>query len=175
MALFMTPMIPPAAVHGACTAIGFSRIVFEGKDKTMPHTTSDLFGKRLHPKAAEYRYTGYWWYKGTEEDWRALPAQTREALSLEHTGCLYAFPSWKDYNTCRHTDCCIARKEILPIVKVNSQLRAEAESGWLRFVSDRRKLAAIFRLHRKLARQTGQYDIWSKNSWAVTVYGGLNV
>lgn len=138
----------------------------------MAHTR-DLLGVRLHPKAAEYRYTGHWWYGGTEQEWRQLPAEIRERLSLEQTGCLYAFPSWAECRSCRHTDCLIARGELPPIAKVNAQLRGERESGWFRFISDRDKLAKIFRAHRAIARRTGVYDIWSKDAWAVTVYSGI--
>lgn len=124
---------------------------------------------------AELRYTGTWWYSGTEADWRSLPEATRNHLSLQHTGCLYAFPSWRERadDYCLHTDCRIARGELPAIAKVNSQLRAEAESGWLRFIEDRAKLARIFRAHRRIARLTGRYDIWSAEAWQLTVHGGI--
>lgn len=131
-----------------------------------------LFPMKPRP---EQRYTGVWWFDGSESDWRALPRTEREALSLANTNCLFAFPSWGRSTTggCVHVDCRIARGEVRPITRVNAQLKGEAQSGWLRFVTDRDKLAAIFRVHRAIARQTGTYDIWSKEAWGLTVSAGI--
>lgn len=124
-------------------------------------------------RPAELSYTGHWWFEGSEQEWKALPVAEREQRSLAATGCLLAWPSWEGPVECVHVGCQIARGELPKIARVNAQLRGEAESGWLRFVTDRKRLAAIFRAHRRVARETGAYDIWSKEAWALTVYGGL--
>lgn len=113
------------------------------------------------------------WYPGTEEAWKALTYEERTALSFAATGCTIAYPTWKAPVDCVHGTCQVQRGEIHPMILVNGQLRAEAESGWLRFATRERK-ARIFRALRTHCRREKVYDIWKvPGGWAVLVYGGV--
>ena len=111
------------------------------------------------------------WYSGTEREWQAIPIKERDALSFKATGCTIAYPTWKAPVECVHGPCRVRRGEMKPIRLVNGTLRYERESGWLRFVEDRAKLARIYRAVRKVARGNGSYDAWS--AWGAIVYGGV--
>ena len=111
------------------------------------------------------------WYPGSESDWQRLPMNAREELAYAAGGCLIAWPSWEIPVNCVHGLCQVRRGEIKPIVLVNRALGYERESGWLRFIKDRRKVALIYRLVRKQCMASKEYDIWKH--WAVIVYGGV--
>jgi len=100
------------------------------------------------------------WWLDTEAAWQALPMEQREEIAFARTGCAVAYPTWQRPVDCAHTRCQILRGELPKIALTNRILRAEAETGWLRFVEDRKQLAAIFRAYRKAARETGVYDPW---------------
>ena len=106
------------------------------------------------------------WWLDTEVAWQALPMEQREQIAFERTGCAVAYPTWERPVDCLHTRCQILRGELPKIALTNRVLRAEAESGWLRFIKqeDRKRLAAIFLAYRKAARESGIYDPW-KLSW----------
>ena len=114
------------------------------------------------------------WWLDTEAAWQALPMEQREKIAFERTGCAIAYPTWERPVDCLHTRCQILRGELPKIALTNRILRAEAESGWLRFIEDRNQLARIFRAYRKAARDTGEYDPW-KISWAGLVYSGISI
>ncbi len=113
------------------------------------------------------------WFEGTKRQWESLSLGQREELAYKATGCLCAWPTWEAPVDCCHTTCQIRRGELPAIALTNRILRAEAESGWLRF-NDRDRNAKIFRVIRNAARKTGIYDPW-KLSWTTLVYGGLNL
>lgn len=70
--------------------------------------------------------------------------------------------------------CKIRRGELPKIAGTNQTLRHEASSGWLRFITDRKRLAVIFRAIRSAARRTGVYDPWKiPGGWQVMVYSGI--
>jgi len=100
------------------------------------------------------------WWLGTEREWQALPMAQREEIAFARTGCAIAYPTWQRPVDCVHTRCRILRGELPKIAETNAVLRCERESGWLRFIQDRRDVARIFRAYRKAARQSGQYDPW---------------
>ncbi len=106
------------------------------------------------------------WWLDTETAWQRLPMAEREEIAFARTGCRVAYPTWERPVDCCHIECRILRGELPKIALTNAVLRAEAESGWLRFLKkeDRSKLAAIFRAYRKAARKTGVYDPW-KIGW----------
>lgn len=116
------------------------------------------------------------WWLGTEKEWQALPMEKREEIAFLRTGCAVAYPTWERPVDCVHTRCQILRGELPKIALTNQILRAEAESGWLRFLKqeDRKQLAQVFRVYRKLARESGVYDPW-KLSWAGLVYSGISL
>lgn len=113
-----------------------------------------------------------WWTEG-ESGWQALSLAERERIALERTGCKYAYPTWELPVNCIHLRCRIGRGELPKIAETNCLLRAEATSGWLRFIDDRQKLARIYRAYRRLARQSGVYDPWQL-SWAGLVFPAVN-
>jgi hypothetical protein len=104
------------------------------------------------------------WWKGTSEQFRALPSEKRQEVAFKATGCLYAWATWAAPVECVHTSCQVRRGELPKIALVNRGLRAEIDNGWLRFhartTSGRTRLAQLCRLIRKLARETGVYDVW---------------
>jgi hypothetical protein len=114
------------------------------------------------------------WFKGTEQDWRALPLAERDRLAFVATGCEVAYATWEAPTHCCHITCRIHRGELPPIALTNSALRGERSSGWLRFIEDRSKVARIFRAVRKAAMQTGIYDPWKlPGGWHTMVHAGI--
>ena len=114
------------------------------------------------------------WFPGTEREWRALDSGDRAMVAFHGCGCAVAFPTWEKPVDCVHTGCLILRGELPKIAQTNYMLRAEAESGWLRW-TPRQGLARLFKDYRRAARETGEYDIW-KLSWQGLVgaaIGGL--
>jgi hypothetical protein len=112
------------------------------------------------------------WFDGTIDDWKAMPLEDRETIAFERTGCLYAHPTWERPVRCLHLNCRIARGELPEISRVNDKLRYERQHGWLRFITDRDKLATIFKAVRAHCMETGVYDAWQ--AWPVIVYGGIS-
>lgn len=106
------------------------------------------------------------WWLDTEAAWKRLPMEQREQIAFIRTGCAVAYPTWERPVDCCHTECRILRGELPKIALTNVILRNEASSGWLRFLKteNRKRLAAIFRVYRKAARETGIYDPW-KIGW----------
>ena len=117
------------------------------------------------------------WFPGSEKDWQALSREERSGLSFAATGCLTAYPTWKDVH-CVHVDCRVKRGEVKPICITNHYLIAE-KYNWLRFILDtpegRSKVARIFRNARCKARETAEYNPWNGGGWAGFVYGGLDL
>ncbi len=127
---------------------------------------------RSEMSTAEMIVDSGWWTEG-EPAWLALPLAERERVALERTGCKFAYPTWERPVNCVHLKCRIARGELPKIAETNCVLRSETQSGWLRFIDDRQKLARIYRAYRKLARQTGVYDPWNL-SWAGLVFPAVS-
>jgi hypothetical protein len=113
------------------------------------------------------------WFPGTESDWKALSLGEREDIAFAATGCAVAYATWEKPVNCVHTGCMIRRGELPAIANLNRQMRAEASSGWWRFIEDRHKLACIFRKYRKLARERGVYDLWKLGAVDVAMLGIL--
>ena len=114
------------------------------------------------------------WYKGTEAEWQRLPMEERENLAFTATGCEVAYPTWESPVDCVHGGCQVRRGEVKPIRRVNGALRYERESGWLRFQTDRKVLATLYRHLRNEARRQQVWDIW-KLDWQAVVYTGISV
>ncbi len=133
----------------------------------MPRTS-----KPRHMMTCDEMIAASGWFSGTLEDWNALPPAEREKRSYAATGCLVAYPTWELLVNCHHLNCRIRRGEPPRIAETNSILRYERSSGWLRFITDRSKVARIFRPYRKRARETGIYDPW-KAGWLGLVLGGI--
>ena len=116
------------------------------------------------------------WWLGTEAEWRSLPLAQREDIAFARTGCRVAYPTWERPVDCVHTECLIRRGELPKIALTNRVLRAEADTGWLRFMrqENRRRLAKVFRVIRKQARTSGIYDPWEMNGgWQILVYSAV--
>lgn len=116
------------------------------------------------------------WFRGTERDWQELSQEERERLSFEATGCEVAYPTWpvNGNSECRHLGCRIRRGELPKIALTNGVLRAEYDSGWLRFLP-REQAARVFRSIRKRAMATGIYDPWKmEGGWQVMVHAGIS-
>lgn len=112
------------------------------------------------------------WFQGTAEDWQELPADEREKMAFDATGCAVAFATWAAPVNCVHLRCRILRGELPKIAETNAILRMERADGWLRFMEDRSEIARIFRYYRKAARATGIYDPW-KLDWKTMVCSSL--
>lgn len=74
-------------------------------------------------------------------------------------------PTWTAPVDCVHTHCQVRRGDIPKIAMLNRGLRAEIDGGWLRFHNStkhgRDRLAKLCRVIRKIARETGEYDVWT--------------
>lgn len=104
------------------------------------------------------------WWDGTSEEFRRLDSGDRAQLAFVATGCAVAWCTWAPPVDCVHTKCRILRGELPRIAETNGILRAEMDSGWLRFRTGTRDgraaLAKLCRATRKAARLTGEYDPW---------------
>lgn len=114
------------------------------------------------------------WFHGTDADWKAIPIAERDELSFAATGCCVAYATWPAPVDCSHLKCRIRRGELPKIAETNATLRSEYYNGWLRFIEDRKRVAAIFRAVRKAAKETKIYDPWKlPGGWQVMVYAGV--
>ena len=111
------------------------------------------------------------WFDGTEREWMMLSSGMRKDLAFKSTGCQEAYATWQAPCQCSHPWCRVRRDEIKPISVLNGTMRYERESGWWRFIEDRKQIATMYRHFRKLARQQNEYDLWKLGGTSVALIG----
>jgi hypothetical protein len=127
--------------------------------------------KPRHEMTLEEMIAASGWFSGTSEDWQALPLPEREERAFAATGCMVAWPTWAVPVNCHHMRCMIGRGDLPRIAETNWVLRHERSSRWLRFITDRSKVARIFRAYRLRARETGIYDPWKSGGMGLVLAG----
>lgn len=136
-------------------------------------STSALLDE-AHERELDHMIRKAGWYPGSRLDWESLSIGERQDLAFKATGCQVAYATWPAPVDCLHMQCLIRRGKLPHIAQLNSSLRAERSQGWLRFISDRSRVARIFRYYRKLARERGVYDPWALD-WQTMVSAGIEI
>jgi hypothetical protein len=113
------------------------------------------------------------WWKGTKREWQELTYQERQDIAFAATGCEVAYPSWEAPVECSHILCQIRRGEKPKIAFTEAVLNSERESGWLRFMPEK-KFQRLRKAVLQAAEATGIYNPWEiPDGWKVMVFGGI--